>query len=166
MIDTPNIFGGKFRQVAYVTNDFERALAVLGEKAGVTRFLKIPDREFVVAPDATATCHIGLAMSGGAEIELIEPVGGRVAIYRDVLPATGFALRFHHLAYTLPSLAALNALKDSFRAKDVALPIVGEADEGASYFYADLRDPFGYYLEYVYGTPAFEAGMAAAIPVN
>jgi hypothetical protein len=160
-----NAFGGRFRQVAYVTNDLDRALAEFAE-TGVRRFLQFREREFDIGRHAQVRCHIGMALSGGVEIEVIEPLGGADAIYRDVLSGPDFALRFHHVAYTLPSLEALTALKAEMRAGGLAIPVEGAAPEGVTYFYGDLRRPFGHYVEYVYGGPEYEAGMAAALPVN
>jgi hypothetical protein len=160
-----NAFGGAFRQVAYVTNDLDRALAQFAE-TGVRRFLQFRDRDFDVGPNAAVRCHIGMALSGGVEIEVIEPLGGADAIYREFLSGPDFMLRFHHVAYTLPSLEALTALKAEMRAAGRAIPVEGVAPEGVTYFYGDLRQPFGHYIEYVCGTPEYEAAMAQALPVN
>ena len=116
-----------------------------------------------MGPNATARCHIALALSGGAEIEIIEPVGGADEIYRQPLTGPDFALLFHHVAYTLPSLEALTSLKAEMRASGTPIVMDGEAPEGVTYFYTDLRKPFGHYIEYVWGTPEYEAGMAAAL---
>jgi hypothetical protein len=161
-----NAFGGAFRQVAYVTNDLERALAHFDRNAGVKRFLQFRDLEVAIGPGVAARCHIALALSGGAEIEVIEPIGGADGVYRDGLSATDFALNFHHVAYTLPSLEALTSLKAALRARGAPIAMEAVTDNGLAYFYADLRKPFGHFVEYVFGTPAYEAAMAAALPVN
>lgn len=161
-----NLLGGRFSQVAYVTNDFDHALTMLGERMGVTRFLELRDIRFMVGPEAEAHCHVALARSGGLEVELIEPRGGDDGVYRDLLGGAGFALRFHHVAQALPSLAALDAMRMEVTRRGVAIPVDGVAPQGMSYFYADMRAALGHHIEYTFATPGFLAQMAVAVPVN
>ena len=162
-----SLLGGSFSQIAYVTTDFDAALKLLSERFGVRRFLELRDIDFVVQPDgATARCHVGLAMAGGLQIELIEPRGGADSIYRDALPGEGFAVRLHHFAQALPTLEALQALRHQVEDAGLAIVVDGQAPQGMTYFYADARDPLGHYFEFTWSTPEFLAAMAQAIPVN
>lgn len=164
---TLNLLGGTFSQVAYVTTDFDAGLAELGSRLGLARFLELRDIDFMVRPDgATAKCHVGLAMSGGLQIELIEPRGGVDDIYRGALPDAGFALRFHHVAQALPSLEALAAMRGQAERSGLAIAVDGTAPQGMTYFYADARALLGHYVEYTWSTPEFLAGMSQAIPAN
>jgi hypothetical protein len=158
-----NLFPGRFRQVAYVTNDFDRALSTVAEMTGVGSFLQLRDYEYMAGPGAVVRCHIAMALVGGVEIEILEPRGGAQDIYRDRLSGSEFGLHFHHVAYTLPSLDVLTGPKRRIQAQKAPIALEGVAPEGLTYFYADLRAPLGHYVEYVYGTPAYEAAMAAAL---
>jgi len=158
-----DLFPGRFRQVAYVTNDFDRALSNVTETTGVRHFLQLRDYEYIAGPGAIVRCHIAMALAGGVEIEIIEPRGGAQEIYRDRLGGAEFGLHFHHVAYGLPSLEVLTDLKARISAQGAPIALEGVAPEGLTYFYADLRASLGHYVEYVYGTPAYEAAMAAAL---
>ena len=160
-----NLLGGTFRQIAYVTNDFDRALSDFAA-LGVRRFLELRDIAFMVGEGAVANCHIGLAISGRMEIELIQPLGGADGVYRNVLQGPEFQVHLHHVAQTLPSIDALDAMKAEVGRLGLAIPIDGAAPQGMTYFYADVRPFLGHYVEYTCSTPEFLAGMAAAIPVN
>lgn len=158
-----NVFLGRFRQIAYVTNDFDRALSAVSDRTGVRSFLQLRDYQYMAGPNAHLRCHIAMALAGGVEIEIIEPRGGADEVYRTFLSGPDFDLRFHHVAYTLPSFEVLTGLKEGLRAQGAPIPLEGVAPEGLTYFYADLREPLGHYVEYVYGTAAYEAAMAAAL---
>lgn len=160
-----NLLGGAFSQIAYVTNDFDRALADFAD-VGVTRFLELRDIGFAVGPAAEARCHVGLARSGGMEIEIIQPLGGADAVYRGILQGPDFQLHFHHVAQRLPDVASLERMKAQAQARGIDLPVDAVAPEGLTYFYADLRRTLGHMVEYVCPTPAFVEAMAAAVPIN
>lgn len=161
-----NLFPGQFRQVAYVTNDFDRALSVVSETTGVAGFLQLRDYEYMAGPGAVVRCHIAMALAGGVEIEIIEPRGGAQEIYRDRLAGPEFGLHFHHVAYTLPSFDVLTGLRARLQSQDIPIALDGVAPEGLTYFYADLRGALGHYVEYVYGTPEYEAAMTAALSAH
>ena len=163
----PNLLGGSFSQLAWVSNDFDRALGELRGRLGIERFLELRDLPYMVRADgAEAVCHVALAYSGGLQIELIEPRGGLDGVYRDALPEDGgFALRFHHFAQALPSQEALEDMRGA-AAQDWAIPVEGSHPNGMTYFYADLRPLLGHYVEYTWSTPEFLKGLDAAIPRN
>lgn len=162
-----NLIDGAFTQTAYVTNDLDQALATFAG-LGVTRFLELRDLAFPVGSGVEAHCHVALAIAGGREIEIIEPIGGAVDVYRQALSGTvsGFQMHFHHVAQALPSLDALEAIKADVRSRGIAIPIDAAAPQGMTYFYADLRTPLGYHVEYIYPSADYLAAMAGAIPVN
>ena len=93
MPDTPRV---GFYQVAYVTNELERALQQCARTHGAHQFARLPGLRYETGPGRAAICHVALAYVGDTEIEVIQPLEGDVGFYREVLPATGFALRFHH----------------------------------------------------------------------
>jgi len=162
MIDAPPYPG--FFQVAYVTRDIERAQSLFSQTHGAHRFMEMRDIHYETGPGRQAHCHVALAYVGAIEIELIQPIDGDVQIYRDGLPdEAGPVVRFHHLCRRFDTLAAYQTQLDGYRAAGRALPIVGKAEGIGSYFYCDLRDELGHYLEGIY----FDEGAAdwlASIP--
>lgn len=135
-----------FHQVAYVTNDFDRALKIFGEVHRAKKFMELRDMHYPTGPGREAHCHIGLAYVGATEFEVIQPLGDDVQIYRDYLPQE-FAVRFHHLSRFLETRQDFEQQKAAFQKMGKHLPIVGEFAGRASYFYADFRAELGHYIE-------------------
>lgn len=166
MTDTRmNLLGSAFHQIAYVTNDFDLALDIFRTRFGVTRFLELRDIRFPLSNDGKeARCHIALARSGGLEIELITPIGG-ADLYSEPVAGPGFRMAFHHVAQRLPDLEGLEAVRAQLAGEGHRFPVDSESN-GMTYFYADMRDTLGHYIEYVYATPEYWAQVGAAIPQN
>jgi Glyoxalase/Bleomycin resistance protein/Dioxygenase superfamily len=142
-------------QVAYVTNDFGRALTEFGARYAVPKFMELRDLPVETNPGEKAQLHIALAWAGDVQIEIIEPRGGADRIYRDALPQDGsYALRFHHIAQLLDTEAELDALEAQMKKQGVRIAVRGSAPGSAVYFYSDHRDALGHYIEHIYYTPA------------
>lgn len=150
-----------FYQVAYITNDFERALQQFGATHGIREFMRLPRMNYVTGPGRAAVCNIALAYVGATEIEVIEPLEGDVQIYREVLPRDGtFAVRFHHLCRMYPTKEAVEAEIARHRAEGRAVPVDGAAPGSARYFYADYRAELGHYVEGIWFEPQARAFLA------
>jgi hypothetical protein len=135
-------------QMAYVTNDVERACDVLRARYGVRNFAPLH-----VAMPAGGRIHIELAWTSGMMIELIEATGAGTEFYNDVLPATGFSIRHHHLGYLVRDMPSWEALMSTI--KDEACPIAYEGhNEGFLRFCYINAPEFGHYLEYLLLDPA------------
>ena len=162
---TNSLLSGRFAQMGYVTSDIGRAIEVFGEMAGVRKFLRNDDVRFQVGPGQDAHCNVALAVSGGVQIELIQPLGEADRVYREFLTGDGFQLRFHHECHWVDAQAEFSEVKAEMRRRGHEIVIDG-VSPFAQYFYADLRPLFGHYVEYVCFDPeAFEA-LNNAIPVN
>ncbi|MGE0386349.1 MAG: VOC family protein [Gammaproteobacteria bacterium] len=150
-----------FYQFGYVTNDFDRAVAQFARTHGIGSFLQMREMQYETGPGRAAICHLGLAMSGATEIEIIAPLDGDVGIYREILPASGFALRFHHASRIIADEAAFDAELERHRRDGRPLPIVGGAKGSTRYFYADFRPELGHYVENIVFGPDTQAMMDA-----
>ena len=150
-------------QMAYVTNDFGRALEHFRDVHGVRRFFEMRNCNSEVAPGCVARLDVALAWAGETQIELIAPLGGDDEFYRSGLPSTEFALRLHHIGQHVDTQAEFEQLLADLRRNDV--PIIGQT---RSYFYADMGRQFGHHMEYVcpetYGE--IERSIAEQIPRN
>jgi Glyoxalase/Bleomycin resistance protein/Dioxygenase superfamily len=154
-----------FYQIGYVTTDFDRAMKSFRDSHGVKEFLELRDIRYPSAAGREAHCHVGMAYLGGMQIEVIQPIDGDVGIYRDALPAQGYALRFHHVSRMVDSEEEFNRLLETYRKEGRGLPIVGEAPN-TRFFYADFRPEFGHYVEYIHYTPEGLADERATVPRN
>ena len=153
-------------QVAYVTNDLGRALAIFRDDYDVPSFhVFANDTPGLVQSDG-ARLKIALALVGGVEIELIEPLGDSALLFSQVLPRDGsFAIRFHHVAIridgTLADFEAHMASIDPARH-----PVVwhGAMGDIMRYAYTDERSALGHYVEHVWMDPDLRAQLASVIP--
>jgi hypothetical protein len=114
-----------FHQVAYVTSDFDRALKVFAEVHRAKQFMELRDIRYPTGPGREAHCNIGLAYVGATELEVIEPLGDDVQIYRDFLPAGGFAIRFHHISRFLETRQDYDQQFAAFQKMGKPIPIIG-----------------------------------------
>lgn len=154
-------------QVAYVTSDLDRALAVFRDDYDVPAFYVFANDAPGLVQSNGARLRIALAMVGGVEIELIEPQGDSAPLFSQALPADGvFAIRFHHVAIRIDgTLADFEAHMASIdRARH---PVVwhGAMGEMLRYAYTDERSALGHFVEHVWMHPDLRAQMAGAIPV-
>lgn len=145
----PSSLAKGFFQRAYVTNDLERAITDFGNTYGVHNFLQMRDIPFV---ETGTTIHIALAYVGADMIELIQPVGD-VPLYSCLLPNQGYALRFHHCGHLLSSEEDWTAMTAEVARQGLAIPLQGDSGGMFRYLYADTRERFGHFLEFIYCTP-------------
>ncbi len=129
-------------QIAYVTNDLDRACAVFGEQYGVKAFSRL-DADL---PDM-GEIHIRLAWVGGVMLELIQAAGPGMAFYNDRLPADAFAIRHHHFGYLVDGVAPWEALRRRVEAEGRPIPFEGGTAAYMRFFYVEAAD-LGHYLEY------------------
>lgn len=146
-------------QVAYVTNDLDRATGVFNERFGISQYSYI-DGE---TPEG-GTIRVAFAWVGGTMYEIIdckEPVPG---FYTARLPAGDFAIRMHHLGYLLHDLASWDAVEREIAERGTPVAFRTRNPGFIDAVYIDAPE-LGHYLEYIYpqagGVQFFEA-----IPVN
>ncbi|MEJ0045290.1 MAG: VOC family protein [Rhodospirillales bacterium] len=162
-----SLFDGIFRQVAWVTNDMDRALAAYAADYGVKRWLELRNFSLPTGPDTHANVHIALAVRGGVELELIQPLGGDDRVYRQILTQNlGLQLHFHHICYRLITAEALAGVRHAAEARGRAVVLHGATATGTEYFYVDDRPTLGHHIEYIYYSPDDLRQLASAIPVD
>lgn len=151
----PGPFG--FFQVAYVTNDLDRAMGELGVLYGLGRF-QVTRGAQIETRGGPARADFALAFVGDQQLELIQPAGGADGPYRDLLPADAYAVRLHHFGQLITDPAAWDGVRSRLLASGCDTPVAGTfCHDGAPlmhYLYADTRQALGHYLEYMYRTEA------------
>ena len=153
-------------QVAYVTNDLGRALAIFRDHYDVPAFYVFANDAPGLVQSDGSRLRIALALVGGVEIELIEPQGNSAPLFSTALPADGsFTTRFHHVAIridgTLADFEAHMASIDPARH-----PVVwhGALGDMLRYAYTDERPVLGHFVEHVWMHADLRAQMASVIP--
>ena len=167
MLKATTLFpGAAVQQIGYATTDCEEAVRRYGERYGVANFLLLPNTVSTIAPGRTATINVAMAFVNGTMIELIEPAGGADTIYREVLPASGFAVRHHHLGYAMFNDDEWDAMQREIERQKIAVVLSGESPGVVRYQYIDLRADIGHYVEYLYYLGQGGQELLKAIPHN
>jgi len=152
-------------QIAFVTTDLDQAMVLFADTFGISKF-KIK-RDLCSAPGMPRmTVHIAHAYVGPMMIELIQPAGGEDALYREILPRNGFAIRPHHYGFMVRSEQELDRISAALETRNVPIAVDASMPEVARAVYADARSTLGHYLEYVYVRPEARRGYYAQVPHN
>jgi hypothetical protein len=146
-------------QVAYVTNDLDRACKILSERYG------IGDYAFIEGKMASGgDIRVAFAWVGPTMYEIIDARGPGTAFYNERLPTDGFAIRFHHLGFLIHDRANWQAVEREFRDSDWRIAFETFNNGFMDAIYVEAPE-LGHYLEYIY---AYEAGLQFfhSVPVS
>jgi len=140
---------GQHYQNAYVTRNIEKAIDDFSARAQVRNLLhfEVTNEAWTTEGWGSQTNKLAFIWVDDLQYELIEPVGGAVAIYRDALPADDRP-RFHHICMRIDDW-------DDFRGRvdQQPYPVVLEGGGGElKFLYLDAREFLGHYLEYTWMT--------------
>jgi len=165
---TPSIFfpGPTVLQIGYVTTDVEEAIWRYRENYGVRDFASYPNFPGTTPSGASFTVHIAAAFIKGTLIELIQPAGGEDKIFREILPAEGFAIRHHHQGYGIFTEEEWLERQRVVEAQNIRVALDGEVPNVLRFRYLDLREDLGHYLEFLYYQGEAGRKLLADIPRN
>jgi hypothetical protein len=167
-MDSAYLLEGAFRQTAWVTNDIDAAIEVFARDYGAVNWYRAQNLSLQTGPGAFAQTNIALAKRGGAELELIQPLGGADRVYAESLklPGEGLQICFHHICYILPTMEALERVRQAAVARGRAIVLAGSSERGSTYFYTDDRSTLGHFVEYIYCPKHYYDRLEAIIPAN
>jgi hypothetical protein len=153
-------------QVAYVTNDLDAAMAALKAAYDTPGFFELSNIQPGEDPTGKPVLKIALAIVGGVEIELIEPVGDTAPLYKDFLPGgDALAIRFHHVATRIEGpIANWHAHVASLDLDRHPVVFEGEIGDMLRYIYTDERAIVGHYVEHVWMSPDLLSQMRVMVP--
>ena len=140
---------GRHYQNAYITRDIQKAIGAFKDRADVRRVIQFEGSTQVMTPTGpgTLTNKLAFIWVGDLQYEFIEPVSGKVDLYRDALPADD-ALSFHHICMRVDDW-------DDFRARAARQPypvVLEGGSDALRFLYLDARELLGHYLEYTWMT--------------
>jgi hypothetical protein len=143
--ESPNItpFGEVF-QIAYVTYDLEKGMALFKEHYGIPEFLVVRTRDY--PNPAPPYLRLALAYRGRTMIELVEPEATNLDLYIDALRDDG-GLAIHHLAYFVTP-EEFETLEARFKARGIATPDI-RLNGPYPILFADTRQDTGLYSEFL-----------------
>ena len=162
---TTGLLSGFF-QHAYVTNDMARARQQFADRWGIPQFMEFESQLALTTARGVEAAHlkIALAFVGDLQVELIEPVAGPgTAIYRQVLPDSGYRVVWHHFGYRLPRRpGAWEQFRAGVGGPRYPIAIEGhiQAEYGEVRFaYLDTYAELGHYSEYVWSSFDIDAAV-------
>lgn len=136
-------------QIAYATNDIERAQALFKARYGIAHWARLEG-----ALPSGGHIRVELAWAGGVMVELMTASGEGASIYMDRLPeGEGFALKHHHCGYLLADDDAWDALMDRVVREGHAMPHASHNKGFMKSCFIDAPE-LGHYLEYICPEPA------------
>jgi extradiol dioxygenase family protein len=131
-------------QIAYVTNDIERALKIFADRYGVKEWRRLQGDM-----PAGGRIRVEFGWAGGVLLEVTQADGPGSEFYREVLPKEEFAIRFHHLGYFIPTEAAWQALLKEIDAGGVKVLNKTNAPGFVQARIVQAPD-LGHYIEYIF----------------
>lgn len=136
-------------QLAYLTNDIDRAMAQFRSKAPIrTEFYFEVDID-IVRPSGPGRLQNKMAFMwvGDFQYELIQPIAGLEDIFGAYVPKDE-ALTFHHTCARIEDWIEFRKAVD-----DQPYPIAFEGgNDQARFLYLDARKDLGHFLEYSYSS--------------
>jgi hypothetical protein len=130
-------------QIAYVTNDIERALGVFRDRYGVKDF-----RRMEGPLPAGGHIRVEFAWAGGALLEITQADGPGSELFRAGLPEGEFAIRYHHLGYFIHDEAGWQALEKELDAGGVKVISKGHTPGFLRTCIVEAPE-LGHYIEYI-----------------
>jgi extradiol dioxygenase family protein len=130
-------------QVAYVSNDIERARAIFGDRFGIREFRHIEGETAL-----GGYMKVELAWVGATMYELIEASGPGTEFYTKRLPEKNFGMHFHHLGYLVHDKAGWDAVEAQVTTHDWPMVINLNTEGFMRYCYVEVPE-LGHYLEYI-----------------
>jgi extradiol dioxygenase family protein len=136
-------------QMAYATNDIDRARALFAERYGIRNWKRLEGQL-----KTGGHMRVELAWVGTIMYELMHASGEGSAIYMDRLPTgDGFHIKHHHLGYLLDSEAHWEALMAAVADNGHAMAHVSINQGFMKSCFVDASE-LGHYLEYICPEPA------------
>ena len=131
-------------QVAYVTNDLDRACEIFGQRYGIREYGYIRGD----MPQG-GKIAVALAWVGNTCYEIIEAEGPETGFYNSRLPSGEFAIRFHHLGFLIHDRDSWQRLEKEFEAEGWPIAYKTLNNGFMDAYYVEAPE-LGHYLEYIY----------------
>ena len=135
-------------QVAYATNDIERARDIFGERYGISAFRRLEGQL-----PAGGHIHVELAWVGSTMYELLTANGPGSQLYTGRLPTDEFAIRHHHLGFLIRNGDEWNALLTEIARKGWNMPSRSSNPGFMQSCFVETPE-LGHYCEYLFPEPA------------
>jgi hypothetical protein len=131
-------------QIAYATNDIERACDCFRNQLGIKSF-----RRLAGPLPSGGHIHVELAWVGSTLYELISAEGPGSELFNKRLPADGFAIQHHHLGFLIHDESEWLALMEEIGRRGWRMP---SKSHTPGFLKSCFVEPgaLGHYLEYLF----------------
>ncbi|MCJ2189019.1 hypothetical protein [Novosphingobium beihaiensis] len=146
-------------QLAYATNDIDRACEVMRDRLGIAEFRTLEGKT-----PAGGTIRVELAWAGPIMYEILTATGPGSGIYIGGLDGPGFAMRHHHCGFLLHDEGQWQGVLAEAERSGFAIPHVSETPGFMRSCFVDVPE-FGHYLEFLWPTAA-GLEFFANVPAN
>ena len=142
------LLGADHFQMAYATNDIDRACSIFSDRYGIRQFRRLEG-----ALPAGGQIRVELAWVGTIMYELLTAHGPGSELYVGRLPAPGFAIRHHHLGFLIHDENQWDALLQAIVRSGWTMPSRSSNPGFMQSCFVDAPE-LGHYLEYIFPEPA------------
>ena len=136
--------------IAYVTADLELGKRRLSAMFGAQRFEVYPEMGVKIPGGGEARFTFALTKMNGTDLEVIQPVGGQDAVYRQALPSDPADIAFHHYSSAIRNQAEWDMVLEAVRRHDIDVLVKGGEEFNTHYIYLDTRPHLGHILEFIW----------------
>lgn len=131
-------------QVAYATNDIDRACEIFSTQLGIEKFRRLE------GPLRTGGhIRVELAWVGNTMYELLTATGPGSDLYVSRLPTATFAIKHHHLGYLIHDEAQWDALEVEAARMGRTLLLKNNSPGFLQCCFVDVPE-LGHYLEFIF----------------
>jgi extradiol dioxygenase family protein len=149
-----SLLGYEHFQNAYVTNDLDRAVAMLGDTFGVEEFQYTKDFPL----PGGGVIDVAMAWAGNVMIEILQGRGNPNSFYERHIPSSDFAVKFHHFGYVVRDQATWDGLLERIAREKRDIPFEGSQPGVVSWIYIDAPE-LGHYLEYIMPSEPYQNSL-------
>lgn len=135
-------------QMAYATNDIERACDIFRQRFGIREFRRLAGQM-----PSGGHIHVELAWVGPTMYELLTATGPGSELYVGRLPTDRFAIQHHHLGFLIPDEAQWNSLFAQIENNGWTLLSKNNTPGFMQTCFVDVPE-LGHYFEYLFPEPA------------
>ena len=135
-------------QNAYVVRNFDGASGMLRDRFGIAKW------HVMRLPEGSPVSRIGLAYVQNLMIELIEAVPNQDSIYKDWIPKSDTAAKFHHHGFLIEREEDYQRTVEQFNAAGCPAAFAGSNGDMLDFHYADTVAQLGHYCELIHLKPA------------
>lgn len=146
-------------QMAYATNDIERARTLFQQRYGIRQFRRLEGQL-----PAGGHIHIELAWVGTIMYELLTADGPGSDIYVGRLPTAEFVIRHHHLGFLIHDDTEWQELMSEIECNGWSMPSKNCTPGFIQSCFVDVPE-LGHYFEYLFPEPA-GLEFFASVPGN